>query len=217
MSQITLKVSSRAGSGRGACRRLRAAGGIPAVVYGRSGNRTLAVAEVDFRTLSKQIRGRSALIEICQEGVEPTLSIIQEVQRNSRTDQFLHIDFHEVDTGELISTHTSIHVVGESVGVKSEDALLEIHTHQVDVRCLPLDLPEFIEIDVTNLHVGESIHLRDLTPPPRVEFLEDESVVLVSCLAFVLADEEEEEEEEEAEVDVEGEAVEGAEAEEDEA
>jgi large subunit ribosomal protein L25 len=213
MSQITLKVSSRAGSGRGACRRLRAAGGIPAVVYGRSGSRTLAVAEVDFRTLSKQIKGRSALIEICQEGVEPTLSIIQEVQRNPRTDQYLHIDFHEVATGELISTHTSIHVVGESVGVKSEDALLEIHTHEVDVRCLPLDLPEFIEIDVTNLHVGESIHLRDLTPPPRVEFLEDESVVLVSCMAFVVADAEKKEEE--AEVDVEGEAAEGAEAEED--
>jgi large subunit ribosomal protein L25 len=215
MSQITLKVSSRAGSGRGACRRLRAAGGIPAVVYGRSGSRTLAVAEVDFRTLSKQIKGRSALIEICQEGVEPTLSIIQEVQRNPRTDQYLHIDFHEVATGELISTHTPIHVVGESVGVKSEDALLEIHTHEVDVRCLPLDLPEFIEIDVTNLHVGESIHLRDLTPPPRVEFLEDESVVLVSCMAFAVADAEEKEEE--AEVDVEGEAAEGAEAEEDEA
>lgn len=183
------------------------------MVYGRSGSRTLAVAEVDFRTLSKQIKGRSALIEICQEGVEPTLSIIQEVQRNPRTDQYLHIDFHEVATGELISTHTSIHVVGESVGVKSEDALLEIHTHEVDVRCLPLDLPEFIEIDVTNLHVGESIHLRDLTPPPRVEFLEDESVVLVSCMAFVVADAEKKEEE--AEVDVEGEAAEGAEAEED--
>jgi len=81
------------------------------------------------------------------------------------------------------------------------------------VRCLPLDLPEFIEIDVTNLHVGESIHLRDLTPPPRVEFLEDESVVLVSCMAFVVADAEKKEEE--AEVDVEGEAAEGAEAEED--
>jgi len=151
----------------------------------------------------KQVAGSTTIIELNEKGAKKRLSIIKEVQKNSITDQILHVDFHEVSAGESITTDITVHIVGESVGVKEDGSSLDIISHTIQVRCLPKDLPGMIEVDVTELETGQAIHVRDLVEIKGVEFLDDEEKSIVSCVAERLEAEEPEAEE--------GEAVEGEE------
>ena len=162
MKQLELKVITRKETGRGSNRRLRASGKLPGVIYGKKGSRPLIIEQTDFRVLWKAIAGVTALIQIDVEGYKPALSIIKEVQRDSRTDQFIHIDFHEVSTTERMQTNVAVHIIGESIGVKNEGALLEVFAHNLEIRCLPTDLPSTIDVDVSELHTGDSVHIKDL-------------------------------------------------------
>jgi large subunit ribosomal protein L25 len=206
MKQLNLNVQSREQSGRSACSRLRKANRIPAVVYGPTGVRNLSIDGTDFRKLWKQVSGRTALIELATDGVtEPTLSIIQQVQRNSLTDEFTHIDFKEILRGRDMFATISIRVVGESFGVRNEAAVLELHRHDIEVRCRPRFLPEIIEINVENLKAGDSLKVSDLPKLEGVTYELDADVTVVSCLVPKV------EEEKPAETAVEGaEGAEGA-------
>jgi len=193
MKRLNLTVSTRNETGRGSCRRLRAAGKIPAVVYGISGSRNLVIGKTDFIKLWKAMLGLNALIDLTEEGKDPVLTIMQEVERNPTTDQFQHIDFLEVSADKPITTHTSIHVIGESQGVKIDGGLLETHVHEIEINCLPDDLPEFIEIDVTELRTGSAIHIGDIKAVSGVTFTGNKDTAIVSCLTPKGAKEEEEE------------------------
>lgn len=214
MKQLELKVIPREETGRGPNRRLRASGKIPAVIYGKKGNQPLTIEQTDFRVLWKAISGVSALIQVEVEGDQPALTIIKEVQRDSRTDQFIHIDFHEVSTTEKMHTDVAVHIIGEAVGVKNEGALLDISAHVLEIRCLPADLPSTIDIDVSELHTGDSIHIKDIKEIAGVEFMDDPELPVVSCVGpavleeSVVVDEEQvgEEELEEGKEPSEGEA-----------
>ncbi len=181
MKQHNLSVRQRKRSGRGHARRLRQQGEIPAVVYGKSGSHALAVSEPVFRQLMRQVGGSSAIIEIKDDADNTFPALIQEIQRDPATDEFIHIDFLEVDISTPITTHVHVVTHGEAVGVKAENGVLEVVLHMLDVRCLPNDLPEHITVDVENLHAGESIHIRDLPVIPGVEFLGDPDNTVVSC------------------------------------
>ena len=173
MKQLELKVITRKETGRGSNRRLRASGKLPGVIYGKKGSRPLIIEQTDFRVLWKAIAGVTALIQIDVEGDKPALSIIKEVQRDSRTDQFIHIDFHEVSTTERMQTNVAVHIIGESIGVKNEGALLEVFAHNLEIRCLPTDLPSTIDVDVSELHTGDSVHIKDLKEIEGDEYLAD--------------------------------------------
>ncbi len=202
MKQLELKVIPREETGRGSNRRLRASGKIPAVIYGKKGSQPLIIEQTDFRVLWKAISGVTALIQVDVEWDKPALTIIKEVQRDARTDQFLHIDFHEVSSTERMHTNVAVHITGEAIGVKNEGALMEIFAHDLEIRCLPGDLPSTIEIEVSELHTGDSIHIKDLTEIAGVEFIADPELLVVACVAPavleepVVVDEEEEGEEE---------------------
>jgi large subunit ribosomal protein L25 len=207
MKQIKLPVQPRDKMGRGPARRLRDTGLIPAVVYGKSGVRHLAVREPDFRTLMRAISGTVAIVEIADAQGAPQLSLLQEVQRDSRTDQFVHIDLKEVSAHEQMRANVPVHVIGESIGVKIEGGIIEVSRHDLRIKCLPKDLPDFITIDVSALHAGDSIHVRDLKPIPGVIYAETPEEVIAACVVPPA-----EEEEAPAEVvPVEGEAAAGAE------
>jgi len=205
MKQIKLEVKSRDEVGRGPSRRMRVAGNIPAVIYGKSGCRRLAIDRTVFLALWKQVSGIATLIEVHEDGRDAVWSIIKEVQRNPVTDAFLHIDFHEIERGKPMQASISVHLVGDSIGVKTEDGLLEMRAHEVEVRCLPRYLPEVIEIDVSGLHVGQSVHVSEIEVPEGVEFLDDPSKLIVACVGRAEEEEPEEVEEEIAEGVVEGE------------
>lgn len=183
MKQLELKVIPRNETGRGPNRRLRGLGKIPAVIYGKKGSQPLIIEQTDFRVLWKAIAGVTALIQVDVEGKESALSIIKEVQRNARTDEFLHIDFHEVSSSERMHTNVAVHILGESVGVKNEGALLEVSSHELEIRCLPSDLPSTIDIDISELHTGDSIHIKDLKVIEGVEFIADPDQLVIACVA----------------------------------
>ncbi|MBL4576167.1 MAG: 50S ribosomal protein L25 [Opitutaceae bacterium] len=194
MKQLSLNVSPRSESGRRSSRSLRSNGRIPVVLYGKHTDPlTLSIETPEFSRLMKTIAGTTAIIELNEKGAKKRLSVIQEIQKNPITDMILHVDFHEVSAGETITTDITIHVIGEAVGVKVDGALLETVSHTVHIRCLPKDLPSFIEVDVTTMEAGQTIHLKELPAIAGVEFLDDGDKPIVSCIAASGASDTEEE------------------------
>lgn len=190
MKRISIEVVSRKQIGKISLKQLRRAGNIPAVIYGESGNRNLQINRADFYKLWKKIAGAAFLIEINEKGKDPVLSLIQEVQREPCTDQFNHIDFREVNRKKPITTNIAVHIVGESTGVKNEGGILEIHAHELEVKGLPKNLPEYIEVNVTDLKVGESIHLSEIKPINETHFIGDTNRLVASCVAPRVVEEE---------------------------
>ncbi len=183
--QIKLNVKPRESRGRGPAGRMRKEGLIPGVVYGKTSEaRPISVDQSEFSRMMKQAAGAASLVQLKEEGSKgSTLSVIQETQVDPITDRILHLDFHEVSSKEKMDTNVTIHFNGEAIGVKNEGGLLDIVLHSVDVRCLPKDLPGFIEIDVSELKIDEAIHIKELPELPGVEYLADEDQVVVSCAA----------------------------------
>ena len=181
---LILKVATRAQTGRSASRRLRKVNRIPAILYGKhSDPEKLSVEVPEFTRLLKSVAGRALLIELDREGkAERALSFLQEVQRDPITDRFLHVDLHEVKPEEKFEIRVPVRVTGESFGVKNQSAVLEIASHVLRVRCLPKDLTEAVEIDVTALNVGETIKVGELKPIDGVVFLDDKGQPVVACV-----------------------------------
>ncbi len=174
MKQFSLNIAPRAGTGRSASRRVRSSGGIPAVIYGGSNEpQALKVDGVEFTRLVKAIAGSAAIVEIKQDAAPVRLSIIKQIQRDPLTDKFVHIDLQEVAADREMEVEVTVHAVGECYGVKTENGILEFVSHEVRIRCLPRDLPAFIEVDVTNLKMNESIHVSDLPAIKGVTYLDD--------------------------------------------
>lgn len=183
MKSVTLNATSRATAGSRKSSQLRRDGFIPAVIYGREGSQNLSVPTVEFKKLWKQVLGTTAIIDLKVDNKTTHSSLIQEVQRNSRNDEFLHIDFQEVSAKEAIQTPVSVHIIGEPIGVKQENGTLEQVLHEVTVRCLPKDLPAFVQIDISDLRAGAAIHIKHLPELSGVEYIGEPEQVVVSCLA----------------------------------
>ena len=182
MKKFQLTVTTRDGTGRSASRRLRKAEKIPAILYGKHTKpENLAVNGPEFIKLLKEISGRAALIELKRDAGATALSFLQEVQRDPITDKYLHLDLQEVKENEKMIISVTVRVTGEAYGVKTEGGVLDTATKRLRIRTLPKDLPEFIEVDVTDLKMGESIHISELKPVAGVEFLDNpnQPVVLV--------------------------------------
>lgn len=182
--QLILNVASRANTGRSASRRLRKVNQVPAILYGKHTVPELLSIDVpEFTRLIKSIAGSASLIELKRKDKpEAALSFLQEVQRDPITDRFLHVDLHEVKADEKFEIRVKISLTGESFGVKNQSGVLETSNQYIRIRCLPKDLPTFIEVDVTELKVGETIHVGELKVVPGVEYRDDKSQAVVSCV-----------------------------------
>ena len=180
MKQLTLNVTSRAVHGRGPARRLRVEGSIPAIIYGKSGNQSVAVAQEAFRDLMRAKGNAASLIDLDVDG-KKMLSLIKEFQRHPITQKFLHIDIMEIDPNSPMTAAIPVRAIGEAHGVKTDGGTLAIVSQTINVRCLPKDLPEFIEIDVTELKVNESIHVGEVKAPTGITFPGDPKRVVVVC------------------------------------
>ncbi len=189
MKRLTLAVLKREETGKGPSGRLRKQGFIPAVVYGKSGVEHLKVALDAFRTLVREIGDRAALVELSVDGKAKVLSLLQEAKRNFQTDRFEHIDFKEISENEEMYATLPIHLKGEAYGVKNENGVIEFTNHAVEVRCLPKDLPDAIEVDISDLKVGQAIHVKNLPQIKGVRYTQKD-IVIVSCSE--IAEEEEE-------------------------
>jgi large subunit ribosomal protein L25 len=181
--QFKLNVSPRATTGRSSSRRLRKANQIPAILYGKhTSPENLSVDGPEFTRLIKAVAGSASLIELQRKDKGTALSFLQEIQRDPITDKFLHVDLQEVKADEKMEIRVRLALVGESFGVKNQSGVLETPTQYVRIRCLPTDLPGFIEVDVTELKVGETIHVGELKKINGVDFLDDKNQPVVSCV-----------------------------------
>lgn len=180
MSKATvLKAHTRQRTGSGALGRLRKEGLIPAVVYGKKQpalNIRLdrkSVVDVLSHSASEQIL---VTLEI-EDTKETKLALIQDVQHNPLTGLILHMDFHAVQENEILHAHVPIDLIGDAIGVKA-GGLLEFLTHSVNITCLPLDLPGKIQLDISNLGLGQSVHISDLVVPNGVKIEADGDIVV---------------------------------------
>jgi len=182
MKQIKLTVSNRDQLGGRTSDRYRKANKIPAVIYGESGVKHLLVDTKAFAATSKAISGIAALLEVFfEDGTDSRYAMVKTVERDPINDSVLHIDFKEVVRGKPMHTVVPLHITGESFGVKTEGGVLETHLHEVKIKCRPRDLPETIVVDVTDVKVGDSIHLKQLKLPAGVELDMDGDRLAISC------------------------------------
>lgn len=182
MKKYKLNVKSRDGIGRGPARRLRNAGWIPGIIYGKGENLPISIDAVEFRTLMRAKGDAAALVELAIEGGAEKLSIIKDYQRNALSQKVVHIDILEVDPNAEMTTVIPVHAVGDAVGVLTENGTLEV-VSSITVRCLPKNLPERIEVDVSGLHIGHSIHISALPPIEGVTFPQNQNPTIAVCIA----------------------------------
>jgi large subunit ribosomal protein L25 len=186
MSQVVFAARKRTGAGSGEARRIRRAGRIPAVIYGRSGNAvTIDLNALEFTTGVKEI-SESTIVKVDVEG--KTLdAFVKDTQRNILNGQILHVDFYEVEIDKLLRARVSLHVSGNPIGVRN-GGIFESPLHDIEVECLPKDLPERIMVDVSALDVNQSIHVRDLNLGDGVRLLSGSDQV-VALVKFAKAEE----------------------------
>ncbi len=182
MAEVTLKALMRADTGKGSARRSRAAGRVPAVVYGR-GIDPMAI-EVDRREFVTALHtdaGMNVLLNIEVDGTRTT-AITRELQRDPVKGTVLHADFVKIDLTQEIEVEVPVHLVGESPGAK-EGGVLEHPLFTVHVRCLPSDVPEAIDADVSGLNIGDVLRVSDLASGRNFEILNDPDTVVASVAA----------------------------------
>ena len=192
MKQINLNTTSRTDVGGNSAKRYRKSGQIPAVIYGESGEKNLLIDEKELAVALKAISGKAVLIDMqFSDGTESRYAMLKDVERNPITDKVIHVDFVEVGRGKPMHAVLPVHFAGEAdaPGVKNENGIVEIHEHEVRVKCRPRDLPEMITIDISKMHVGEAIHLKDVVPPEGVEFTSNLEDILVTCNEIVVEEE----------------------------
>jgi large subunit ribosomal protein L25 len=180
MADQQLQAQPREDAGKGVARKLRAAGRVPAVLYGHGKDaRSLSVDAKDLFHLLHGAAGGNVLIDLVVDG-KKTMAMAREIQRDHVRGRYLHVDFLEVRRDEKVTVEVPIHLVGESAGVKA-GGVLEHHLWDLRIECLPQDLPDAIEADISALLLNDTVRVSDLTIPDAVTVLtpSDEGVASV--------------------------------------
>ena len=202
MEQKTLTAHSRKVFGSADSRRQRRNGMIPAVVYGRGEPQGLLVEAHEFNTKFMTV-SESTIIDLQVDGNSHDV-LIRDYQEDTISETITHVDFYEIERGKALRTNVGLHLNGAAVGIR-EGGILESFVHELEVECLPKDLPEGIEVDITNLELGHSIHVRDIEAPSGVEILNSQDQVICTVAHKRAEIEEVPEELEEEEAALEGE------------
>jgi len=168
--QVKLKAEPRAEVGRSAVRKLKARGLIPAVIYGGNDKpQPLQVAARDINAMMSQASGENVLVELEIGGDGQTrTALVQEVQHSPVGGDIRHVDFHAISMDQMIEAEVPLEPVGTAVGVKTFGGLLEQSLRALAIECLPADLPDRITVDVSQLNIGDAIHVRDIQLPQGV-------------------------------------------------
>lgn len=207
MREIALSAEMRSRTGKGGARTARRDGKIPGVMYGPE---TEPVSlNVNQRELSSVLRhaGRSSIVNLSIGGKESKV-LIRELQRDPVTSDVLHVDFHAISMDKPISVSIPISFVGESAGVKI-GGIMQTTMRELAISCLPTNIPDKVEVDVSELNIGDSIHVSDITVE-NVEILAEARRTIVVIAAPTVIKSTTTAEEEEGEEAAEGEAAEGA-------
>jgi large subunit ribosomal protein L25 len=182
VAQNDLSAEARSETGKGYNRKLRAAGRIPAVIYGKG--RDSEPVTLDPKSLETLLHqsgaGLNTLIDLSVGGRTDTV-LVKELQRHPVTGRYLHVDFFRLDLTQKVTVSVPIHFTGKAKGVEF-GGILDHPLREIEVECLPRAIPEFIEVDVSALEVGDSIHVSELRLPEGVEVMTDPTLPVASVV-----------------------------------
>lgn len=197
MKQVSLNAELRTECGKSAVKKLRREGLIPAILYGHKKEAIpLSLSSLLLNRIMTDEAIESTLIDLtikAGEKEEKKTVVLKDIQVGPVKRNYLHVDFYEVDMSEKIVVPISIHLIGKAKGVEAGGILQQIK-REVEVKCLPSKIPGRFEIDVSNLEIGDSIHLGEIRLDEGVEILEDLSLVVTAVSTPTVMKEEEEEE-----------------------
>jgi large subunit ribosomal protein L25 len=194
-TKVKLEAQLRSETGKGAARSLRRSGFVPAVVYGHGEEtRSCKLAWRELEKILTSVKWENTIIDLQMDDGNASSVLIRDVQLHPCRPEVLHVDFLAVPKGEKVKLEIPVQVVGMAPGVK-EGGILEHHRMEVEIRCIPSNIPATLEIDVSNLAIGDVASIRDLVVPEGVEILDDLDGTICSIVPPAVLKQEVEEEE----------------------
>jgi len=174
MASVQLNATPRSDVGKGVARSLRREGKVPAVIYGHAREpQPLAIDQRELDRLLSHIAAESTVIELSFDG-GTARTLIREIQRHPFKPQILHVDFQELVAGEKVTVDVPIVLLGVPEGVRAEGGILDQTMRELTIHVDPSNIPNHIDVDVSALGIGDSVHVSDLSLPEGVEVLDDE-------------------------------------------
>ncbi len=184
MASAPLAATTRSTTGKGAARKLRTAGSVPAVIYGHGRDpQPLTVNAHELTLLLEKVPYTSTVIELDIKGGKMARTLIREIQRHPFKKQYVHVDFQELVAGEKVTVKVPIHYTGVAEGVRLGGGVLDQIMHELEISVDPSNIPSRIDVDVTALTIGHSIHAGDVKLPEGVELLSDAGATVCVCAA----------------------------------
>lgn len=185
MKQVPFTVEVRKKTGKEIAKKLRRQGLIPAILYGpQTDPLPLTVKVNELKRILQRHRGESLIFNLTvvdNGNTSQRLALIKELQYHPVTDEVIHADFYEIRMDRPVEVDVPIKVVGKAKGVE-KGGILEVLMREITVSCLPANIPDSIEVDVSGLDVGDTLHIRDITPPEGMKFVEDPEEPVVTVL-----------------------------------
>src|SRR5512143_1472621 len=168
-TSVRLSARKREAAGKGAARKARAAGRVPAVIYGHGEQtRPVSVDAHELELLFSRVHYENTVLEVEIEGERAPLKVlVREVQAHAYKRTVLHVDFYQIHADEQVTVEVPIRLHGSAPGVKAAGILMHNIT-ALEVRCLPGQIPDYIQVDISSLQIGDAVHVGDLTLPEGV-------------------------------------------------
>ena len=178
---IIVRATPRAGRGKNDARRARREGQIPVTVYGGDGETIAALAPWgELAAILRSDSGFNTIFTLDVEGVGPSEVMFRERQIDPVRGRLIHADFKRLVSGQKIEVTVPLRLVGEPIGVREQGGILEQIVRSIDIRCEPREIPEALEVDVTNLGVHDVLHISDIPRDEKIEILEDADAVIAT-------------------------------------
>lgn len=179
--EITIRAVTREGRGKNDARRARRAGMVPATLYGGEGGTVAVMAPLkDLAAILRSEAGRNTIFTLEVEGVEASEVMFNDRQIDPVRGRLIHADFTRLVKGQKIEVTVPLHLVGEPVGVREEQGVLEQIIREIQIRCEPREIPDAIDIDVSNLGVHDVLHISDIPVDERIEILNPPETVIAT-------------------------------------
>lgn len=182
MATASLAAKVRDSAGKGAARKLRAVGEVPAVIYGHGREpQSLAINTYTLERMLEKVSYKTTVIELEVAGGATAKTLIREIQRHPYKRHILHVDFQELIAGEKVTVRVPLVFVGVPEGVRTGGGILDQVMHEMEISVDPANIPNHIDVDVANLVIGHSIHVNEVKVPDGVEVLDDASATVCVC------------------------------------
>ena len=182
MERVSIVAERREEHGKGVARTLRRGGMIPAVLYREGKSQLIKLGRKDLTRLINSVSGEQVMVDLQFADGEKKLALLKDYQKDPIRGELLHTDFFEVSLTEEISITVHVSTVGEPIGVKRDAGILQHTLREIELECLPDKIPGRIEIDISKLEIGQSIHVSDLKFEEGVKVLTDPGAVIVTVI-----------------------------------